>query len=57
MIIIVEFQLYDRMIIVLAVGKELCVFQIDGMWTQGEGSNSRGRMYTVGDRSKTLIFL
>jgi len=43
MIIIVEFQLYARKIIVLAASREWCVFLVDNMWmsTKGFGGQSQ----------------
>jgi len=35
MIIIVEFQLYARKVIVLAVSRKWCVFHVNDMWTEG----------------------
>jgi len=37
MIIIVEFQLYARKVIALAVSREWCVFHVDDMWTSTRG--------------------
>jgi len=36
-IIIVQFQLYVRKVIVLAVSRELYVFHVDNMWTSTRG--------------------
>jgi len=42
MIIIVEFQLYARKVIIPAVSREWCVFHVDNMWTSTRGLVSCG---------------
>jgi len=56
MIIIVEFQLYVRNFIGLAVSREWRVFHVDDMWTSTRGGGVK-LMWTVGRGSKIPILL
>jgi len=41
--ILVAFQLLVRKVIVLAVSRERCVFNVDGVWGDRSGSGGQGR--------------
>ena len=53
MLIIVEFQLYARKVIVLAVSRERCVFHVDRMWTSTRGVGLMMSSCRPGGVSKT----